>query len=74
MSCILLRLDWTANRLDPYLSVLEELVHAGHKFLMEIDNNCGLVADNTQGNLGEQPKLDPIHLLVVIIDIILITY
>jgi len=74
MSCILLRLDWTANRLDPYLSALEEVVHAGHKFLMEIDNNCVLVAGNTQRNLGEQLKLDPIHLLVVIIDIILITY
>ncbi len=74
MSCILLRLDWTANRLDPYLSVLEEVVHAGHKFLMEIDNNCVLVAGNTQGNLGKQLILDPIHLLIVITNITLITY
>jgi len=46
---------------------LEEVVHAGHKVLMEVDYNFLLIAGDPQGILDQLPKPCPILLLNIII-------
>jgi hypothetical protein len=40
-----------------HLSLGEVVVCAGHKVLMEVDNNILVIAGNTQGILDQRPVL-----------------
>ncbi len=50
---------------------LEEVVHAGHKVLMEVNCNFLPIAGDPQGILDKLPRPSPILLLNIIIIIII---
>jgi hypothetical protein len=54
----------------PFDYVLSVTVHAGHKVLIEVDDNCELLAGDPQGIWGKLLRPRPIQSLDVIITLI----
>ncbi len=53
-----------------HLSLEEVTVHAGHKVLMEVDDNTLLIIGNPRGILDQQLRPHGINLLNIIITLI----